>query len=64
MLPFAIHPLVPISQTTYRKELEDFISSVAEDREPTVTGAQALNVLSIMEAAKRSFEKQTFVEVN
>ena len=60
---FVMHPRVPLSQTSYRKEIEDFIGSIIHNRPPSVTGDNALTVLRVLEAAKRSFEQNTFVEV-
>ncbi|MDY6833656.1 MAG: Gfo/Idh/MocA family oxidoreductase [Chloroflexota bacterium] len=60
---FVMHPRVPLSQTSYRKEIEDFIDSIIHNRPPSITGDNALTVLRVLEAAKQSFEKNTFVEV-
>ncbi len=61
MLPFAIHPNLPISATTYRKELEEFVNAIREDRTPHVSAYDGLMALRIAEAAKESSEKGTMV---
>jgi UDP-N-acetylglucosamine 3-dehydrogenase len=60
---FAMHPDVPVTQTSYRRELEDFVDSIRQDREPLVTGYAGLTVLRVLEAARQSCETGMFVEV-
>jgi predicted dehydrogenase len=63
MSPFAVHPKMPVSETTYRKELEEFIDSIQMNREPVVTGLQAKRVLEIIEGGKLSDRQGVRVEV-
>ncbi len=51
---FAMHPSVPVSQTSYRKELEDFRDAMVQKRPPAVDGKKALEVLAFLEAAALS----------
>jgi myo-inositol 2-dehydrogenase/D-chiro-inositol 1-dehydrogenase len=59
MLPFAIHPSIPISATTYRKEMEEFINAILEGRAPSVSGFDGLMAIRIAEAARESSQKGT-----
>lgn len=61
---FVMHQSVPITQTSYRKELEDFINSIIQDRAPLVTGRDGRAVIKLMEAARRSSERKEFVGVD
>ncbi|GEM_PF-3904303 len=64
---FAMHPSVPVSQTSYRKELEDFRDAMTEKRPPAVDGRKALEVLAFLEAAflsAREGRKVSPAEVN
>ena len=51
---FALHPSVPVSQTSYRKELEDFRDALSGEGPPAVDGKKSLEVMVFMEAARRS----------
>ncbi len=51
---FALHYSVPVSQTSYRKELEDFVDAVRTGGEPAVSGRVAIRVMEFGEAARIS----------
>ncbi len=53
---FALHPAVPVSQTSYRKELEDFRDAILKKKQPSVDGEKALKVLELIEAIRMSFK--------
>lgn len=64
MMPsYVMHKSVPITQTSYRKEIEDFINCIIHDRDPQITGRDGKTVLKIIEAINRSFKERAFVEV-
>ncbi len=58
MLPFAIHPNLPISATTYRKELEEFVSAIREDRAPSVSATDGLMALKVIEDTRETVRQE------
>jgi len=55
-------PQNPVNESPYTMELRHFIQSVEEDREPEVTGEDALSALEIALAALKSIETGTPVQ--
>lgn len=60
---FALNPNIPLSEIAYRKELEHFIDCVVKDKEPMVNGLDDKIALRVVEAAKESFRRRAFVEI-
>jgi len=60
---FALNPNVPLSEMAYRRELEHFFDCITKDKKPAVGGYDDRKALEIVEAAKESFRRGTFVEV-
>ena len=60
---FVSHPVMPITGTSFRKELEDFISAVQNDRVPSVSGEVGMEVMRIVDAARKSSQTGQAVEV-
>lgn len=60
---FASHPVIPITGTSFRKEVEDFIEAVQNDREPLISGEVGLEVMKIVDAARLSAQTGRIVEV-
>jgi predicted dehydrogenase len=60
---FAVHPNIPLSEISYRKELEHFFDCIIKDKKPIVSGYDDKMALRIVEAAKESYNKGAFVEV-
>ena len=63
MLPFAIHPSLPISATTYRRELEEFINAVRQDRPASISAYDGLMAIKIAEAARESSQTGNSVRI-
>jgi len=57
-------PQMPVQTTSFRKELEDFVSSILNDREPQIPGSIGLHVMKIIEACYKSISECTVVNLN
>lgn len=64
IVPKPLRPKLPGTQYAYRKELENFIRCILEDKEPSVTGHQGKAVMRIVDAALQSSEQGRFVKVS
>ena len=55
---------MPLQSTSFRKELEDFIDSIINNKSPQVTGEIGLEVNKIIEALFESVEKQKIIKID
>jgi len=60
---FVSHPEIPISATSYRKELEDFADSILDDKEPAVSGFHTLDVMKVVEGAYKSNAENRVIKI-
>jgi UDP-N-acetylglucosamine 3-dehydrogenase len=57
---FIAHPEMPVSATSFRKELEDFVNSALRRSKPKASGDTGRDVMSVISAAHKSIvEKRT-----
>lgn len=61
---FVAHPEMPISATSFRRELEDFTRSVLDDRAPAVPGEVGVEVMQVLAAAFRSIAEGRTVRMS
>lgn len=55
---------VPSRQSSYASEIDAFIESIIQDKEPPITARDARDVIAIVEAARASIAKGVAVEVS
>ena len=60
---FVLHPDMPIKGTSFRKELEDFVTAIQNDSDPPVGGEIALETVRVIEAALESARTGAQVEL-
>ncbi len=58
---FVAHPEMPVSATSFRRELESFFRSIIQDTRPEVSGDIGMEVMKVIEAAYRSIAEKRVV---
>lgn len=61
---FVAHPEMPISGTSFRKELEDFVDSALKKSQPKVSGDTGIEVMAVICAAKKSIAEKRVVRLD
>jgi len=60
----AVLESLPLTEAAYRREMNDFVQSIVQDRKPEVDAEQGLAVQKILEATEQSIREKRFVKVN
>jgi UDP-N-acetylglucosamine 3-dehydrogenase len=60
---FVAHPEMPLSPTSFRKELESFVNSVLRGSQPEISGAAGVEAIKVVEAAYSSIREKRIVSL-
>lgn len=60
----AVQENLPLTEAAYKREMDDFIQSIVQNRKPKVDAEQGLVVQRILEAAQQSIREKRFVKVS